>query len=360
MRGIPNSDYIDDGLTAAFTRERCLFQSVVSVKLLGSLGAYLGLPKSHLDPEQSRQWLGFQIDSVQQRFLLTEKRSEKIKKQMAELRNSDEVTPRQIASAVGRLVSSSPAILPALLKSRAFFEALKGAESWEAIFPNTESVRLMAQYWIDNLDQHNGRPWWPKPIRLRAQVDASGIGYGGILTSAPNRHVSFQGTFDPLVARASSALREVIGYVQSVKLAKELEPSLLQGSSLLILGDSQAAVACINKFRSPKEDINRSLEQLFDICVEAQCDVQARWQPREVIQAADDLSKETDAGDWGITPMEKERIVERFGASPDVDLFASDVHHVCEVFYSRSFTPGCAGIQALALDWIKELRGRTA
>lgn len=57
QRGTPVSDYIDDGLTAAPSYGRCLLQVVSAVRLLGALGAFIGLPKSQLKPERLRQWL---------------------------------------------------------------------------------------------------------------------------------------------------------------------------------------------------------------------------------------------------------------------------------------------------------------
>jgi hypothetical protein len=44
-RGIPLSDYIDDGFTAARTYLRCLRQSATSGQFFSALGAYFGLPK---------------------------------------------------------------------------------------------------------------------------------------------------------------------------------------------------------------------------------------------------------------------------------------------------------------------------
>lgn len=78
-RGIPVSDYIDDGLTAAKTRARCLRQSTISALFFSTLGAYIGLPKCQFEPLQFLKWLGFMVDSRNQMFLLGESKPEKAK-----------------------------------------------------------------------------------------------------------------------------------------------------------------------------------------------------------------------------------------------------------------------------------------
>lgn len=350
-RGVPISDYIDDGITAAATFGRCLQNALFSVRLLGALGAYLGLPKCHLTPEQLRQWLGFIIDSVQQRFQLSPSRVAKLKRQLQNLFDAPAITARDLASVAGRIVSASPAVLPASLLSRPFFQALTGKLSWDDLFPNQQAVKETAQFWMQNLDRFNGRPWWPRPVALEATADASGLGYGGELTVFGFPPVVFRGTFSPQFASASSTAREVAGYVAATEAAIQISDGRLDGASLLLTGDNQAAVACVNNLRSSRPEIHQLLRRLFDLCLDANCGVQARWRPRELITRADELSKEPDASDWGLSPQLVSDICAKFGVSPVIDLFASAVHHVSDKFISKYFEPGCTGVQAMALDW---------
>lgn len=350
-RGVPISDYIDDGITAAATFARCLQNSLFSVRLLGALGAYLGLPKCHLTPAQICQWLGFIIDSVQQRFLLSPSRVAKLKRQLQALFEAPVVSARDLASVAGRIVSASPAVLPASLLSRPFFQALTGRLSWDDLFPNRMALQETALFWLRNLDRFNGRPWFPLPVALEASADASGIGYGGELTIFGSAPLTFRGTFSPEFAAASSTAREVAGYVAATQTAVQAGGGRLKGASLLITGDNQAAVACINNLRSSRPEIHQLLRRLFDLCVHAECGVQARWQPRELLSRADELSKEPDASDWGLAPELVRAICARFGVTPDVDLFASHMHHVAATFVFKYFEPGCTSVQAMALDW---------
>lgn len=351
LRGAPISDYIDDGLTAAATYGRCLLQVLTAVRLLGSLGAFIGIPKSQLNPERNRQWLGFLIDTEACTFRLAPKRVAKLKRQLQETLDSPQHSPRRLASVAGRIVSASPAVLPASLFSRPFFQALHGHVGWDVLFPTDASVRAAATFWLTHLDAFNGRPWWPRPVALSAEVDASGLGFGGEIRAAGLLPQTFRGTFSPDEAAQSSALREMIGYLGALRAAAALFPDALRNGSLLITGDSQAAIACITNLRSSNLGISDLLRQLFDICLAASCDVQARWVPRANVARADALSREPDATDWALAPSLVREVFAHFRVQPALDLFASGACHVVPRYVTAHYEPGCTAVQALRLDW---------
>lgn len=197
-------------------------------------------------------------------------------------------------------------------------------------------------------------------MALQAIVDASGVGFGGVLTAPPSAPVQFQGTFSATEAAGSSDLREVLGYVGAVRLAAQLMPGQLAGASLLITGDNQGAISCINNLRSPVGPINEALRSLFDISARLNCDILGQWAPRDSIEKADALSREPDASDWGLSPELYAQVCKRFEVIPEVDMFGSDVHHLAPEFISRVYTSGCTAVDAFRQDWADLLRGRTA
>jgi hypothetical protein len=94
--------------------------------------------------------------------------------------------------------------------------------------------------------------------------------------------------------------------------------------------------------------------------LELHCDVLARSVPWENLAAADALSREPDASNWGIQTDLYVNICKRFCVQPAVDIFASDIHHQAPEFCSRIFVPGCIAIDAFRRDWVDLLQGRTA
>jgi hypothetical protein len=344
--GIPVSSYVDDGFTAAATRLTCLWQALFAVLLQATLGGFHGLPKCQIEPVLVIKWLGFMLDSVNQRFEVGPAKLEKLKVFIQELLGKTFVSARDLAQAAGKIISLSPAVAPAALYSRSFFQAIKGSLSWDAIFPHPGQVRKTLQIWLANLDRFKGRPWWSQPLNLRVAVDASGVGFGGVLTGPAGYSHQFQGTFTPEQAAGSRTLQEVLGYVGTVSIAAEAKPESLAGSSILITGDIQGAVSCINNLRSPVKDINEALRGLFRVSSELNCNVLARWVPRERLTEADSLSRELDATNWEIDMDLFAKVCRRFDIRPLVDLFASDIHHTADIFVTKTYTPGCAGVDA--------------
>lgn len=277
---------------------KCLRQAIFSAIVLQAiLGAFHGLSKCQIEPLQRLKWLGVMLDSVKQNFEVGESKMQKVKETLGNVLGKTEVMARDLAQVAGKITSLSLAIAPATLYNRSFFQAMKGQESWDSVFPNPAAVSKTLQFWLTHLDSFNGKAWWPRPIQIKAVVDASGVGYGGLIQIPGQEDVSFTGTFSPELASALSTLREVLGYVAAVEVVAGSFPESLRASSMLITGDNQGAVSCINNLRSPILGINQALRQLFDLCVANQCDVQAQSVPRDRIDVADGLPRSPDASD---------------------------------------------------------------
>jgi hypothetical protein len=358
--GIPVSNYVDDVFTAAPTRLACLWQAMFVVLLQAALGGFHGLAKCQIDPVQLIKWLGFMLDSTRQAFKVRPAKLEKLKDFLRAILDRQSVFARDLAQVAGRIISLSPAVAPAALSTRAFFQAIWGNTSWDALFSNPSEVRQTLQFWLDNINCFNGRPWWPQPVKLRVAVDASGVGFGGELKGSTGAPITFQGTFTELQPGGSSTLREVLGYVGAVKMAAQVRPEELTGSSVVITGDNQGVVSCINNLRSPVAGINQALRELFDISSRLRCNILARWVPREKLASADALSREPDPADWGLDIGLSAKICRKFDVYPAVALFASDSHHMTDEFISKSYTPGCTDVDAFRLNWAELLQGRTA
>jgi hypothetical protein len=76
----------------------------------------------------------------------------------------------------------------------------------------------------------------------------------------------------------------------TVKLAANSFPDELRNATILIMGDNQGAVSCVNNLRSPVLAINQELQRLFRVSCFLQCDVLATWVPHNLLGAADRTS----------------------------------------------------------------------
>jgi hypothetical protein len=327
-RGIPVSGYIDEGHLVAKTYGRTIRQGYLIISLMAALGAFFGLPKCNLEPLQELRWLGFLLNTLDETFKVAPSKLAKIKEALEEAIRKPSTSSRELASLAGKLVALSPAVLPALLFSRSIFDAMAGQGCWDTWFPSPATVQQEAQRWLDNLDLWNGRLWWRRHIRLQLSIDASAIGYGGYIQE-PNEHTHpVAGSFTVREGLLSSAAREIIGYARAIRVVSRLFATQLRDSALLLLGDSQAALGALRKFASPSPVIHEELKNLFEICSNGAFDIIPRWVPRENLQEADELSRRPDALDWGCTQEMVDLICHHFGVTIDINLFASDVHHV--------------------------------
>jgi hypothetical protein len=359
-RGFPVSGYIDDGHTAARTYGRTLWQGYLIIRLLAALGAFFGLPKCNLEPLQELRWLGFLLDTLKETFKVAQSNLDSIKELLQEVIAQPSVSNRELASLAGKLVALSPAVLPALLFSRSIFQAMTGHKSWDVHFPNPEAVRKEACHWLENIDMWNGRAWWPQPHKLTLNIDASALGYGGFIQHEGKERLQVAGTFSPKEGAASSAARECIGYVRAIETASKIFADRLNNSAVLLIGDSQAALAALRKFASPVPIMHRELKRLFNICSNQHFDIIPRWVSRENLSEADELSRRPDASDWGLSSQLVTAIERHFQVSIDVDMFASDVNHVVPRFASAFHVPGSLAVHALRQDWLHLLSHRSA
>lgn len=164
---IPVSSYVDDGFTAAATRLACLWQSLFAVLLQAALGGFHGsVAKCQIDPVQEIKWLGFMIDSVKEQFVVGTSKLDKLKQFLTSILNKPSISARDLPQVAGKIISLSPAVASAALYSRTFFEAMKGSATWDSVFPNPSQVKSTLQFWLDHIDDFNGRPWWPKQVSL--------------------------------------------------------------------------------------------------------------------------------------------------------------------------------------------------
>jgi hypothetical protein len=136
-----------------------------------------------------------------------------------------------------------------------------------------------------------------------------------------------------------------------MEAACQLFPEEIQFSSLQLTGDNQAAVRAYNEFCTRTSAVNKTLKQVFDLCVKYDVMVSAVWKPRELLKMEDLLSRQPYSSDWGIDKKLAQNICREFGVKIGLDLFASDTWHLVNSFVGHLYTPRCVAAQALALDW---------
>lgn len=112
--GIPVSNYVRDGFTAAETKLACLWQAIWAVLLQAALGAHHGLAKCQIEPILLIKWLGFMVDSQNEKFEVAASKLEKLKDSPRAGLAKRTVSARDLAQIAGRITPSAQQFPPPL------------------------------------------------------------------------------------------------------------------------------------------------------------------------------------------------------------------------------------------------------
>lgn len=118
LEGISVIPYLDDLLFFVQTREMLQQNLVRALAHLESIGWILNLKKSNLVPSLEALFLGYRINSVEQKIGLPEEKEKKLVEVVSLLQSSQLLSIRKIMSALRTLISSIHAIQWARLNFR--------------------------------------------------------------------------------------------------------------------------------------------------------------------------------------------------------------------------------------------------
>ena len=109
-RGHINVAYIDDSLLISRSYLEAKKNTTDTVKLLDDLGFTIHPTKSALEHTQVIEFLGFTIDSRTMRIKLTERKAIDIIEMCSKFIKKREITIRDFAQLIGKLIASQPGV----------------------------------------------------------------------------------------------------------------------------------------------------------------------------------------------------------------------------------------------------------
>ena len=177
--------YLDDFLFLAATVEEAVKNTQLVVTLLQSLGFTINLKKSLVIPTQVITFLGFQIDSMGMMISLPAEKANKILDCCHHLLVSQSITLQNLASLIGLLESSRPAIWRAPLHFRHLqSDLIRGLqmnqESYDALITLSLNARVQLAWWLKHTLNANGSPVHLPPADMIIMTDASKKGWGAV------------------------------------------------------------------------------------------------------------------------------------------------------------------------------------
>ena len=175
---------IDDIIVMDNSYDSCLSTAIKTVRLFDSLGFIIHPEKSSFIPSMTIRYLGFELDSVNMTVSLPQDKKLKIIQCYGKLLSCENPTIRSVASVLGLIVSSFPAVRYGPLHHRALNHVKDaGLRNSKGKFDAKVTLDVSAKnnliWWIKNVESANNDIYRENPS-LVLETDASLLGWGAV------------------------------------------------------------------------------------------------------------------------------------------------------------------------------------
>ena len=287
--------YLDDGLTSQPDLLSAQVASSIQQQDLESASFLCNRDKSHLEPMQIGDWLGFVIDTISMKFQIPPKKVDKISNLLERAISDGHSTFRELSRIAGILMSVSLAVGPiARFLTRHMYWAIESRSYWDDTLCFSPGLLQERRFWHSIIASFSGYSI-REPLVTHTAVfsDASDVSFGGFCVSIDGSPVSGMLTRDEM--RMSSTFRELKAmYYVLLSYADQL-----RNKRVNIFADNQGAARIVS-VGSPKPHLQAIALDIFQICSTYGIIINSQWIPRCLNERADILSRFVDKDDWSI------------------------------------------------------------
>ncbi|XP_072030100.1 LOW QUALITY PROTEIN: uncharacterized protein [Amphiura filiformis] len=344
--------YLDDGWCRAQSEELC---GKISEKVKNDLiaaGLVPNVEKSVWKPTQYLTWLGLEWDSAECSIKITDRRIQDLLNSIVDVQKRFPlVCARKLASVTGKIISLGPVVGGvSQLKSRFLHLEIANRIYWDHIYRISSTSKVIEElvFWKARVQKMNKRMLFEYSIpNVLVYTDASSIGCGAWSTSCSGEMIS-QRNWDSDEQLKSSTWREL----KAVFLSLQAFAPNLSGKVVKLFTDNKGVVSVVNKGSMVEELLQLSLN-IFEFCMQHCISLEVQWVPRDQNARADEISREIDFDDWGVSPQFFQFIDNIWGPHT-VDRFADELNTRLPKFNSKYWTPCVQHVDAFACDWRAE------
>ena len=282
------SQYLDDWLIRAPTKESCHQGTQSLLALCQELGWIVNLQKSELEPKQIFEFVGYRYDLSQGLVLPTQNRWESIIQKLESILSKPSCRVRRFMSLIGLLTATEKQVPLGRLHMRPIQWHLKRhwrvPESLENEIPVPRSLHPHLLWWTKETNVLTGQPLHPLSHAVQIFTDASKEGWGAHLGDFTARGVW---------SVPESHLHINFLELKAVLLALKRFQHLVRGKVVLVATDNTTFVAYINKEGGMRSDsLCALLWRLLCWCNLRQVVLKARHIPGHLNVIADKLSRQ--------------------------------------------------------------------
>ena len=344
-----NVPYIDDSLLIGRTYQDCENNVKDTISLVDSLGFTVHPVKSVFIPTQEITFLGFVINSVNMTVKLTHDRIVDLQNLCRDTLAAQEITIREFAKLIGKMVASEPGVqcAPLFYKDLEIYKEkmLKISHgNYDSKIHLTTDVKSNISWWIHSLP-HSYKPIVRNEPDIILYSDSSKTGWGGINETFGTKTEGFW----------SEKERELHINVLELKAALLTILSLLKEVSnkhIRLNVDNTVTVAYIENFGGRIVELHRLAKEIWKWCLS-----RGNWLSVAHVAGvknveADKLSRKVnDDMEWSLKSDIFEEITNIVG-NMNIDLFASRLNHKLPRYVSYNPDPQALAINAFTIKWI--------
>ncbi len=387
-KGIRHSIYLDDGRIVAKTKHKAEEQRIFVYKVLRNSGWILEPKKSDKkeDINQSKEYLGFIIDTNSMAVRLQEAKKRRILQRIWETisHGSKPIPAKELAGTLGKMVATEPALGPiVVMTARASYAVLEEAtqkRGWDTKLILSNEALNGLKFFAENCSDFDDSPIrsaateisvlsiiGPPTSFIKSSFVANHVrtddekiwasdasGYATCAYSIKGDHLYFRGILNEDEKILSSGHRELLAVARTLEYYEHTGKIANKATNIYWLTDSQNLVTFLTK-GSGKSHVQKDVFQIMIRCKRLNIRIipihLLREDPR--IKIADDGSKTVDTDDWQVDDQTFQRNKKKYDFT--IDLFASDRNSKCKRFYSNFYCPDTSGIDAFSHSWDEEV-----
>eukprot|EP00735_Rhodelphis_limneticus_P009190 TRINITY_DN2599_c0_g1::TRINITY_DN2599_c0_g1_i1::g.19278::m.19278 TRINITY_DN2599_c0_g1::TRINITY_DN2599_c0_g1_i1::g.19278 ORF type:complete len:569 (-),score=-40.00,sp/Q99315/YG31B_YEAST/23.17/3e-12,RVT_1/PF00078.22/4.5e-18,Dam/PF05869.6/2.1e-06,RVT_3/PF13456.1/0.029 TRINITY_DN2599_c0_g1_i1:675-2240(-) len=358
-KGIRNVVCYDDLIFMHQGSDQCHQNMIIVQQLFSNLGLTPHPTKCSLTPSHRIEFLGIVVNSWTMEFMIPEGKCKSIMKDVKDilrLNKLGHLTPRRLASCVGRLLSVTEALIPSRLQTRFTLFQLKHylrARDWDALVPPLTSITITElEWWLGEFRKFNGRPIRTLPAQITACSDASESGWGAHLTVGHHPQIQTHGFWTGAERQLSNNTRETLAILYGIRSFTHQ----LTGRVVVWKTDNLVARAYIMNMGGKHLHLTRLVKDLWVDLFKYNITLIVEYIPGVENTQADYLSRiSKDSQDWKLLPHYFQQAEAQFCRRHTIDLFATLQNRQVPRFCSARPQPGAVALNAFTLDWSREV-----
>ena len=347
-KGYRISIYIDDLILMHSDPDVLKLQSQDTLELLQSLGFAVNLRKSHLEPAQEIEHLGFLLNSKELTVALPKDKKVNIIQLSTECLSDKNVTIRRVAKLIGCFNAYTTGtkwgrLFVRRLEREKILALSKCKGNYDGKIDIGDEARLDIRWWMGN-EISIPKPMFPEKPVMTICSDASTKGWG-----AHNSKENTGGRWSEREAGNHINFLEL----KACFLALQCYAKKLNGVYIHVKLDNIVALSYIVNQGGVIAKLDRLANQLWVWC--KQHDL---WLTASHIRGIDNVLADEksrifhDNTEWSLCQWAFDRICREHG-NPDVDLFASRLNNKVKNYCSWEADPHCLQVDAFTADWGK-------